>query len=93
MSSHKKVNFDTDNYSAAFKALMRVHLEILHSTVTAGDRSKYSVKLLSDMVYWYVPRSTDDICTNANGGLILNNIIRTDWLHSAHQSILAIMWN
>ena len=33
------------------------------------------------MVYYYVPRSTDDIRTSANGGLILGNIIRTDWLH------------
>jgi hypothetical protein len=46
-----------------------------------GDRTKHSVQSLSNMVYDYVPRSTDDIRTSANGGLILGNIIRTDWLH------------
>jgi hypothetical protein len=32
-------------------------------------------------VYWYIPRSTDDIRTNANGRLVLVSIIRRDWLH------------
>jgi hypothetical protein len=82
MSSHKKVNFDTDNFSACFKALMRVHSALLHATVTASNRSKFAVIIFSDMVYWYIPRSTDDIRTNANGGLVLTNIIRCDWLHN-----------
>jgi hypothetical protein len=57
MSSHKKVNFDTDNFSAGFKALLRVHSELLDATVTASNRSKFAVKIFSDMVYWYIPRS------------------------------------
>jgi hypothetical protein len=81
MSSHKKVNFDTDNFASCFKALLRVHSDLLHATVTDSNRAKYSVKILSDAVYGFIPRSTDDIRTNANGGLVLANIIRREWLH------------
>ncbi len=81
MSSHKKVNFDTDNVKACFKALMQVHSEPLHATVSDSNRTKFPVKSFSDAVYGYLPRSTDDIRTNANGGLVLSNIVRSDWLH------------
>jgi hypothetical protein len=81
MSSQQKVNFDTGNSSKCFKALAKVHSKLANQTVQAGDRTKHSVKTLSDMVYYYIPRSTDDIRTSANGGLILGNILRTDWLH------------
>jgi hypothetical protein len=33
MSSHKKVNFDTDNVTSCFKALLRVLSDLLHATV------------------------------------------------------------
>jgi hypothetical protein len=80
MSSQQKVNFDTDNSSKCFQALAKVHSKLANQTVQAGDRTKHSVKTLSNMVYYYIPRSTDDIRTSANGGLILGNILRTDWL-------------
>jgi hypothetical protein len=33
------------------------------------------------MVYGYVPRSSDNIRINSNGGIVLIDIIRSDWLH------------
>jgi hypothetical protein len=80
--SSQKVNFDTDNSSKCFQALAKVHSYLANQTVQSGDRQKHAIKTLSNMVFYYVPRSTDDIRTSANGGLILANIIRTDWLHN-----------
>jgi hypothetical protein len=81
MSSCKKVNFDTDNYTACFNALLRVHSQIQHATVSDRNRVKFSVKILGDMVFGYVPRSTDNMTTHTNGGIVSSNIVRRDWLH------------
>ena len=83
MSSHKKVKFDADNYTACFIALLRVHSQIQHATVSDRNRVKFSVMILGDAVFGYVPRSTDNFTTNPNGGIVFSNIVRvrSDWLH------------
>jgi hypothetical protein len=81
MSSNKKVNIDTDNYTACFNALLRVRSQIQHATVSDRNREKYSVKILGDTVFGYVPRSTDNMNANPNGGIVFSNIVRSDWLH------------
>ncbi len=49
MSSHKKVNLDNASYTECFKALLRVHSQIQHATVSDRNRVKFSVKILGDM--------------------------------------------
>jgi hypothetical protein len=81
MSLIKKMNFDTANFLECFKALLGVQSQIQHATVLDRNRTKYSVKRLGDVVYGYVPRSSDNIRINSNGGIVLIDIIRSDWLH------------
>jgi hypothetical protein len=81
MCSQKKVIFDRDPYTECFKTLLRVHSQIQHATVSDRNRVKFSVKILGDMVYGYVPKPSDNITTNPNGGIVFSNIVRSDWLH------------
>jgi hypothetical protein len=60
---------------------LRVHSQIQHATVSDRNRVKYSVKILGDAVFGYVPRSTDNMTTNPNGGIVFSNIVRSHWLH------------
>ena len=82
MSSQHKVNFDKDNFSKCFQALAKVHSYLANMTIQSSDRQKHAINTFSNMVFHYVPRSTDDMRINANGGLDFTNIIRTDWLHN-----------
>jgi hypothetical protein len=75
------VNFDKYPYTECFKALLRVHSQIQHATVSDRNRVKFSVKTLGEMVYGYVPKPSDNITTNPNGGFVLSNIARSDLLH------------
>ncbi len=80
-SSTKKVNFDTASYRECFKALLRVHAHIQYAIVADRDRNKYSVKIIGDLVYGYVPQSVDKIRINSSGGVVLIGIVGSDWLY------------
>jgi hypothetical protein len=57
--SIKKVNIDTCNHRDDFIVLRNVHVHYL--TVQDHNRNKISVELIAEMVFVYVPRSTDMI--------------------------------
>ena len=46
------------------------------------DRKKYSVKMIGEMVYGYVPQLTHKISINSSGGVVLIDINGIDWLHN-----------
>jgi hypothetical protein len=46
------------------------------------DHKKYSVKMIGDMAYGYVPQLTDKIRIRSSGAVVLIDINGIDWLHN-----------